>query len=150
MQYKKVKYKLKRLTNNKKLNEQIIRKVKKSFVLYDLYKITNLNGLWHVIKYEQYINSFDSSATAVSWCLADNINQFESAYNLVYLDRRLQQKKIDIDLRKEFLKSIEDKDRKVVAIARLSEDLYTCQSLKIDLSKYYVSTKYMQIQDFIT
>lgn len=149
MHYNKVKAKLKRLANNDKLNSTIIRKVKNSFIVYNIYKITNINGLWRVIKHEQVINHFDTSATALSWCVSDYSKQYMVAHHIMFLDRRLQNKKTDVLLRKQFLNNVEDSERKATAVLRITQDVGVCQSLRIEINNILYLTKYKQLQDLI-
>jgi len=147
MNYSKVKRKLKKLYENEINN--IIYKRKGSYILYNIYQVTNLNGLWEVRYYGQYINMFANSSTAISWCLADKTGQIMLAHNLILQDRRLQTKKNDVIIRREYLKNEIDPNRKEIAVTRITNDLYTCKSIKLEIEFDCSSTKYIQIKGYI-
>jgi len=147
MSYSKVRHKLQKLYANEIKN--IIVKCKGSYILYDIYMVTNINGLWEVQRYGQHINMFDTSATAISWCLADRYGQIIIAHNLIAHDHRLQTKKNDVIIRREFLHSLTDPVRKGIALTRITNDLYICKCLKLEIEINCSSTKYIQIKGYI-
>ena len=136
--FNKVKAKIKHFSKNKELNDQVIRKVKGSYFLYNIYKITNNNGIWEVRKYDHLVYGFESSSTATTWCLADKSKQYMDAHNLIIIDRHIQRKKTDMQFRsKQISQSDLSYDRKTIAIARLTYDLAICQNLKAEIDNYY-------------
>ena len=147
MNYKKIKAKIKKLHDSEAKN--IIYKQKGSYILYNIYKITNLNGLWEVQKNAEVVYKFESSSTALSWCLADYNNKIMLAYNLITADRRLQFKKNDVLARKEFLKEVTDPKTKEIVLSKMLDDIHTCKTIKLEIENECYSTKYIQIKGYI-
>lgn len=136
--FNKVKSKIKQFANDKALNDKVIRKIKGSYHLYNIYKITNNNGLWEVRKHEQFIYSFESSSTATTWCLADKSKQYMDAHNLIVIDKRIQDKKQQASMRTKQISQAElSYDIKDIAIARITYDLDVCRNLKTEIDNYY-------------
>lgn len=150
MNYNKVKSKIKQFSNDKKINDQIIRKIKGSYHLYNIYKITNNNGIWEVRKYNQFIYGFESSATATTWCLADKTKQYMDATNIIVIDQKLQCKKLDVQLRSKWINESDMSDeRKDIALARLTQDLYICKCLRNEIdSNFSKRLNTHNLQDF--
>lgn len=145
--YNRVKHKLKKLYANEIKN--IIVKRHGSYILYDKYVVTKLNNLWEVQRFGQHINLFDTVSTAISWCLADRTGQIMLAYNLIAQDHRLQTKKNDVIIRREYLKLESDPLRKEIALTRITNDLHTCKSIKLEIDNQVQKTKYIQIKGFL-
>ena len=147
--YDKIKRKIKRLSNDKKLNNQIIRKIKGSYYLYNTYKITNINGSWEVQKRRDFIHGFEASSTATSWCLADRCMCIESANNFILLDKKIQRLKVDAKLRSTLIKEIIDPEKKTTVIARLTQDLYICNCLRVEIAdNFSILLNTHNLQDF--
>jgi len=139
-EFNKIRSKIKTLSNDRILNENIIRKVKGSFLLYNVYKITNFNGEWEVIKHNSFIHRFTSSSNATSWCIADYRNKYIDAHNLIIIDHRLLTKKIEIKRRTRLLASdCLSVDARDISLARITEDLHTCRNIQVEINDNYVN-----------
>lgn len=147
MTYNKIKRKIKKLYEKER--ENIIIKQGNSYILYNSYKITNIDNLWEVIYNHECIHKFAMSSSALSWCLADREKQYMLADNLINSDQKLQNKRIDIIRRRRYLKNVTDPDRKAIALTRISNDVYKCKAIKIEIGLYVQMTKYIEIKGFI-
>jgi len=142
--------KIKNTLNKFAQNEQIIRKHNGSYYINNIYKITNINGLWEVYKTEYYINSFESSATATSWCFADKAGWIMDANNLIIIDHKLQLRKNSIHVQTKFLNQTELPSFQHDAIlSRIFEDVNTCKCIKQEINKNYLERiNILNLQDF--
>ena len=141
MTYKKVKRKLKEFY--KKEKEHIIIKKGNSYFLYDIYIITNKYNLWEVIKHKQRINFFESSATALGWCLADKDKKYMLSHNLIVNDHTIQKKINNIELYKYYLELGYEKN---IIRARISEDLSVIGNIRNEISNDLYKYKYIKIK----
>ena len=97
---------------------------------------------------DDYIDTVQSSAAAISWCKAKQAGNFILAQNIVRADQRVATKKLDLEIRKHRFKNSSDKETKDTMLILVNEDIYRLRQLQDNLKKLIKQTKYIKIKGF--
>lgn len=117
-------------------------------VAFGKYKITPQSTGFLVSTWDRDIHCFSSKRTAISWCSAENSNQYKLSNELLILDRKKQSLGADIQCRKGMGErgATEDFYETVITKIQPKIDQYTLVSN--ELEKCVISAKYLQLRGF--
>lgn len=130
------------------LNNVIWQVDKNVYEVFDRYQITNLRPGFQVSIHGHEVGVFNSSKTAVSWCVADKFKQYVLARDILTLDQKLANITNDINVRA----AIADRSgrwefRDPVGI-KLETKIIRKKLLENQLAKCVNSAKYLQQRGF--
>ena len=119
-----------------------------SYYVFQNFTIKNGNGRYELYYKNDYIDTVQSSAAAISWCRAKQAGNFVLAQNIVRADQRVATKALDVELRKHRYKNTKDKEIKDTMLILVNEDIYRLKQAKNNLKKLIKQTKYIKIKGF--
>ena len=129
------------------LQDKIIVKKKDSYQAYGEFDIKEHGLYWHVTtNFFDDPKIFGTVKSALAWCIAYKTSRYELANLIKHLDNRLTAKQNDIDFLTQRLKHPMDDETMFIMKCRLSEDIYSRQTYKQQLSNCVNVTKYIQIK----
>jgi hypothetical protein len=118
------------------------------YYVFQHFTIKNGNGRYELYYKDDYIDTVQSSAAAISWCRAKQAGNFVLAQNIVRADQRVATKALDVELRKHRYKNTKDKEIKDTMLILVNEDIYRLKQAKNNLKKLIKQTKYIKIKGF--
>ena len=118
------------------------------YYVFQHFTIKNGNGRYELYYRDDYVDTVQSSAAAISWCKAKQAGNFILAQDIIRADQRVATKALDIELRKHRYKNTKDKEIKDTMLILVNEDIYRLQQAKHNLKKLLKQTKYIKIKGF--
>jgi hypothetical protein len=119
-----------------------------AYEVFDRYQIESLHPGYRVSIHGYEIGMFNSSKTAVSWCIADKFRQFNLARDLLTLDQKIGNITNDISVRAAIAdRSSRWEFRDPVGV-KLETKIIRKKLLENQLSKCVDSAKYLQQRGF--
>lgn len=118
------------------------------YYVFQHFTIKNGDGRYELYYKDDYIDTVQSSAAAISWCKAKQAGNFILAQDIVRADRRVATKKLDLEIRKHRFKNSADKETKDTMLILVNEDIYRLRQLQDNLKKLIKQTKYIKIKGF--
>lgn len=115
-----------------------------SYQVFGKYRIKSKNAGYLVSKFGVDIGWFRKTNSALSWCIADNINRHQIAIDIKYLDQKLSFLTDDINLRMGIANSGVNSDTTANIHAKLESKLRTKNELETRLQHYITQAKYWQ------
>lgn len=150
MNYKDVSNKLRSIANKSHavLADKVIIKKGDRYQAFGEYHIRECAGFWEITTTtSDHKHRLNLGKSALAWCIAHKVQNFDLARSILHLDNRLAAKQADIDLITGRLKQgIQDPELRFVLQCRLSEDIYNRQTYKKQLSKCLEMAKYIKIK----
>ena len=150
MNYKEAQNTIKSIVNktfDSNLMQHLIVKKGNSFHIYDRFIMVSQDESWIVTsKRIDMTLEFHSAKSALAWCLAYMVQNYELANQLHLLDHRLIQKQMDINFLIHRLKTKIPLDDMEIVQHKLTEDIARRQNFKRQLEKCVQTAKYIKIK----
>jgi flagellar motility protein MotE (MotC chaperone) len=118
------------------------------YYVFKYYTIKNGDGKYDLYKKDDYVDTVQSSAAAISWCKADLDNRWTLAKDIIKADQRITTTNIDLQIRRHRYKNEKDKEIRETLAILINESIYKLQSQKRNLKKLIKQTKYIKIKGF--
>lgn len=97
---------------------------------------------------ENLVGTFSNKRTAISWCVADNNNQFKLAQSIRQLDTKKQILSADIHCRRQLADRSRDAGFSEVVLTKLQPKVLQHTWVDQELEKCLNSAKYIQLRGF--
>lgn len=101
-----------------------------------------------VIKHTDSCKVFSSLKVAVTWCIFESRRQIRESHRIEELDALLSGLDFSISLHKKLIKSNKDMEKKLIQVAKLSEDQLRKKSMQDELIDYIKNSIYWQKRRF--
>jgi len=124
MTYNKIKKKIKKYYKKEK---KVIEFNDNIYTIYKKYLVFKVEDYWAVVfknNPESLINAFDTSSSALGWCLLHYDKRFDEAHGLIYYDNIIQTKKQDIKQFKGHIEINDDEKMHCVLFSRIIETIH--------------------------
>jgi len=129
-------------------NNLIVSDGKGGFYAFGKYKIVPDNNMFVVNMSTQDPVRFGSKRSAISWCIADKLNQYLLARTIHTLDNKKHSLAADIRCRKTIAEQSQSADFKEAVFTKVQSKVEYLSTLNTELEKCLNSAKYMQIRGF--
>jgi len=117
-------------------------------LVFGKYQITQENNQCTVTPFAGYSLEFSNKRTALSWCVADNLNRLKLANNILSLDRKKSLLLADIYCRKTLADRSKNPDFNDLVNTKLQTKIYNYKAVNSELEKCVNLAKYLQIKGF--
>jgi len=125
----------------------LISKIGDTYIVYNQYQIIPDDNKFNIYekngKLKHLVTTY-TSASAISWCIADKKEEIELANNIIACDNKIEFLLGDITHTKQVLKNTPSSHREGVLLARLQEYNLKHYKLKGKLHKYIQRAKYIK------
>ena len=118
------------------------------YVAFGRYHLRPESGGFAVYHSDDLVATFSSKRTAMSWCVADRLQQYRLAQNIRILDIKKQSLTADIHCRRgQAERSVKPEFREMVR-TKLAPKIENLTLLNQELEKCLNSAKYLQLRGF--
>ena len=118
------------------------------WVVFGRYHITPEKQVFNVWHYANFIGSFSSKRSAISWCIADKNNQASLSQQIKVLDFKKQFLDNDIACRTGLSKLSRSAEFREMVKTKLEPKIFLNSAVTAELEKCISSAKYIQLRGF--
>ena len=118
------------------------------YLLYGLYTIQKIDGLYTVSIGTDVKNTFANLKTAVTWATLDSKNNIMLANRVNILDKAISGSDFNIDLHKRLYKKTKDIGMKVIYLNKLQAETLKRKKLSSELEGHIINTQNWQLDQF--
>ena len=127
-------------------NDDIFRKVKNDYIIYNRFMLTHVKSKWIVTGANIQL-MFVNAPTAVAWCLAECNNNKELANQIYTIEKKLQLLSVRISDQQQFLSNSKiDNFTREINIAKVTESIFNYKQLTAEMYKYIKQSKYIKLK----
>jgi hypothetical protein len=147
--FNKVKRKLRKIAKKEFTadSNELISKIGDTYIVYNQYQIIPEENRFNIYekngKLKHLVTTY-TSASAISWCIADKKEEQELAHNIIECDNKIEFLLSDIAYAKQVLKNNPSLQKESMLLARLQEYNLKHYRLKGKLHKYIQRAKYIK------
>lgn len=118
------------------------------YIVFGKYYITPDQDRFSVNTWDKLIHKFASKRSAISWCVADRVNNINLANQILVLDRKQQLLAADIHCRQGQGRRSKTSDFEEIVDTKVQPKIIKHDAIKAELEKCINSAKYIQIRGF--
>jgi hypothetical protein len=118
------------------------------YEVFGKYRIVPRSLTFEVFCRHDRVGTFNSTKTALSWCIADKLQKYNLARELLHVDNKLALLDNDIKIRAALGDRGRDKDFREAVFAKLETKIIQKKQLKNQLTKCVNVAKYYQQRGF--
>lgn len=118
------------------------------YYVFQHYTIKHVDNKYDLYKQDEYVDTVMSSASAISWCKADQGGLTFLGRDIIRTDQRVASKTLALEMRKNKYKTTKDKEERETLYILMSDDVYRLKQTKYNLKKLIKQTKYIKIKGF--
>lgn len=130
------------------LESKIILKNGSKYQVFGKYTVIPESGLFLVQRQDTVLGKFETTRTALSYCIADKENNLNLARQILDLEQKLQYIRIAIDHRRAFGEKTKNSDLKELSIVKIQHRQQQQHWLKSELEKCIKMAKYLHHKGF--
>jgi len=130
------------------MHAMIIEDDEGALIAFGKYRITSQTSGYLVSSWDRDIHCFSSKRIAVSWCSAENSNQYQLSNELLILDRKKQSLGADIHVRRNMGERGRTQDFYETVITKIQPKIDQYNLVSSELEKCVISAKYLQLRGF--
>ena len=117
--------------------------------VFDQYTIEKSSNNTYSVARQRYVNKiFSTLPVALSWCIADKIQNSQLAYTIQNLDQERVRISADVFIRESLLKQIQDPERREITYIKITAKKQGLKAVENRLAKCVSLAKYYQIRGF--
>jgi len=121
-------------------------KIGDTYIVFGIYHVTDNNGNFEIYADGEYIETVGYISTALSWCVANKLNEYMLQKHLIYYDRILGNRWFDIRNYNDILKSSISAEQKTIIELKLHHDIRRYNDAKYELQYYIKKAKYIKMK----
>lgn len=118
------------------------------WLAFGVYQIKPVDQGFKVLHYDNPQGVFGSKRTAISYCVADRLNQQQLAREIQILDQKKQQLDADVGFAHSQARTTKNADLKEMILAKIQPKETTRKVVTAELEKCVNSAKYLQLRGF--
>lgn len=118
------------------------------YVAFGRYHLCPDSGAFAVYHSDDLVSTFSSKKTAMSWCVADHLQQYRLAQNIRILDNKKQTLTADIHCRRGQADRSNRPEFREMVRTKLAPKIENLTLLNQELEKCLNSAKYLQLRGF--
>ena len=118
------------------------------YEVFDRYTLVKRDGVVEVKKRHSDPLFFNSTRSAVSWCVADKYNQMHLADEIIMLDQKRKRLRDDVSFSAQLTKTFRDPVVLETALTKLDAKKGLLKTVEIGLDKCVNLAKYWQLRGF--
>lgn len=118
------------------------------YLVFAKYHIEPGTNSVSVSDWSKKINDFSNRRVAISWCVADKVNNLNLANQIITLDRSKQHLQAEIDCGREISQRRANANYKEIVNTKLQPKILKYNAVKTELEKCISWAKYIQIKGF--
>ena len=118
------------------------------YIAFGKYQISPNQDRFQVSTWDRLIHTFASKRSAISWCVADRVNNINLANQILALDRKQQLLSADIQCRQGQGRRSKTSDFEEIVDTKVQPKIVRYNAVKAELEKCINSAKYIQIRGF--
>ena len=118
------------------------------YIAFGKYQISPNQDRFQVSTWDRLIHAFASKRSAISWCVADRVNNINLANQILALDRKQQLLSADIQCRQGQGRRSKTSDFEEIVDTKVQPKIVRYNAVKAELEKCINSAKYIQIRGF--
>lgn len=118
------------------------------YVVFGKYYIRPKENRFAVETWDREIHKFATKRTAISWCIADCVNNFKLSIQILNLDRKQQMLEADINIRKTLGNRGRTEDFAEIVNTKIQPKIDQYKTVMAELEKCINLAKYIQIRGF--
>lgn len=130
------------------LHNMIINDDQGGYIAFGKYYIAPNRTSYEVRRYSDIAGKFGSKRSAISWCVADNLEQLNLAREILVLDSKKQLVGADLNVRQALAHRSRNADFQETVTNKLQRKLDTYQGISAELEKCINLAKYLQLRGF--
>ena len=130
------------------LPEIIVEDDEGGLIAFGRYRLINENGQQAVYCYDDFVDHFTDKKTAISWCVADRLNQVKLAQNIRILDNKRRLLSADIHSRSSRAQRSRNVEFREIVRTKIAPKIQSLSALNQELEKCLNSAKYLQQKGF--
>lgn len=118
------------------------------YVAFGRYHLRSESAGFAVYNNDDLVSTFSSKRTAMSWCVADHLQQYRLAQNIRILDIKKQTLTADINCRRGQAECSKRPEFREIVRTKLAPKIENLTLLNQELEKCLNSAKYLQLRGF--
>lgn len=118
------------------------------WVAFGFYQIKPANGKFQVWYYENLQAEFGDQRSALSYCIADRLQQVRLAREIQILDNKKQQLEADVGFARAQARQCRSADAREMILSKIQTKHAMQQVVTAELEKCVNSAKYLQLRGF--
>ena len=130
------------------INNLIIDDQQGGYLVFGKYYIKSKSNKFVVETWDREIHGFANKRTAMSWCVADQVNHLNLATQILNLDRKQQTLEADINTRRALGNRCRTEEFAEIVNTKIQPKIDQHQMVVSELEKCINSAKYIQIRGF--
>lgn len=118
------------------------------WLAFGVYQIIPVGSRFQVLHYDNHQGDFSTKRSAISYCVADKLNQQALAKNIKILDEKKQQLDADVGFCRDQIQNAKNIDFKEMVLTKIQTKEATKKVVVAELEKCVNSAKYLQLRGF--
>jgi len=118
------------------------------WVVFGVYQIVPVGSRFQVLHYDDYQGDFSNKRSAMSYCVANKLNQQTLARNIKTLDEKKQQLDADLGFSWTQIHNAKNASLKEMILTKIQNKENTKKVVTAELEKCINSAKYLQLKGF--
>jgi hypothetical protein len=130
------------------IENSIIEDGQGGYLVFSRYHIEPKFGVVEVRDWNGPIHDFANKRVAMSWCVADRVNNINLANQILSLDKKKQHLSADIECRKKIRDGTNTSEFEEIVNTKLEPKIHLYRAVSRELEKCINWAKYIQIKGF--
>lgn len=118
------------------------------YLVFARYHIEPKDDIVRVSDWQKQIHDFGNKRVAMSWCVADRVNNINLANQILSLDKKKQNLSADIECRKKIVNLTKKLEFEEIVNTKLEPKIHLYRAVSRELEKCINWAKYIQIKGF--
>lgn len=119
-----------------------------TYFIFGKYTVSKVDNKFKVEYYNDLVEYFSSSKTAVAWCIADKLGQINTAIRLMQLDQAYIKYDQDISSKLKLIAKSKNFDFRETVAVKLERKILQKKAIETEIMKYVNLAKYWQYRGF--
>lgn len=131
-----------------RIKNSIVEDGRGGYLVFARYHLEPRDNVVRVSDWQQQIHDFANKRVAMSWCVADRVNNINLANQILNLDKKKQNLSADIECRKKIGDRTKAAEFEEIVNTKLEPKIRLYRSVSKELEKCINWAKYIQIKGF--
>lgn len=131
-----------------RIKNSIVEDGQGGYLVFARYHLEPRDNVVRVSDWQRQIHDFANKRVAMSWCVADRVNNINLANQILHLDKKKQHLSADIECRKKIGDRNKSSDFEEIVNTKLEPKIHLYRSVSKELEKCINWAKYIQIKGF--
>lgn len=118
------------------------------YLVFGKYNLQSNGDVYDVYLYDDFVATFSSKRTAISWCIAERFRQHQLSFDIRVLDAKKSQLAADIYARQRLSQRSNREQFAEMVETKLEPKIRYLNTIKAELEKCVNSAKYLQLRGF--